>query len=142
MASKHFCHFLKERNQNFTKNAFSSRVSSEVKKSSFNKTTSRFSRKNNNSVLGAAILYALLNHSRSGNFANTTSSYRSPHSQNIKKSTTEWADTLGINPTATAETIRNAYRTMAKTVHPDVGGSTEQFMKVHNAYEEGMSKFQ
>lgn len=32
--------------------------------------------------------------------------------------------------------IKNAYRQQAKINHPDIGGSTEAFRKVHEAYEE------
>ncbi len=41
---------------------------------------------------------------------------------------------LGINRTASQKEIKAAYREMAREVHPDAGGSNEEFIKVQEAY--------
>jgi curved DNA-binding protein CbpA len=40
---------------------------------------------------------------------------------------------LGVSPDADAKTIKAAYRTLAKKLHPDVGGSAEQLAAVNQA---------
>lgn len=54
----------------------------------------------------------------------------------------EWWQTLGVSPNASSDTIKAAYRTMAKTTHPDTAanGSAEKFHAVHQAYKQGMEK--
>lgn len=42
---------------------------------------------------------------------------------------------LGIQPSATAEEIRSAYRRAARATHPDHGGSSERFHQVSEAYQ-------
>ena len=42
---------------------------------------------------------------------------------------------LGVEKTATADEIKKAYRNLAKTHHPDVGGNEEEFKKISVAYE-------
>jgi molecular chaperone DnaJ len=42
---------------------------------------------------------------------------------------------LGVEKNATAEEIKKAYRNLAKTHHPDVGGNEEEFKKISAAYE-------
>jgi curved DNA-binding protein len=42
---------------------------------------------------------------------------------------------LGVQKTATPEEIKKAFRTKARTMHPDAGGSEEDFKKVNEAYE-------
>lgn len=42
---------------------------------------------------------------------------------------------LGLEPTATAEEIRRAYRRLALEHHPDKGGDAERMMEVQQAYE-------
>lgn len=37
---------------------------------------------------------------------------------------------------ACRQAIKNAYRRMAKQVHPDLGGDSEAFLRIHQAYEE------
>lgn len=45
-------------------------------------------------------------------------------------------DALGLEPTASDEEVRTAYRELAKTAHPDTdGGSAEAFQSVRDAYE-------
>jgi len=41
---------------------------------------------------------------------------------------------LGIDPSATAEEVRSAYREQIKDVHPDHGGDRETFERVREAY--------
>ena len=43
-------------------------------------------------------------------------------------------DMLGISKDATEEEIDAAYKSKIKEVHPDVGGSRKDFIKVNNAY--------
>lgn len=42
---------------------------------------------------------------------------------------------LGVSSNATEEEVHEAYREKVKEVHPDLGGSTEEFKKVRGAYE-------
>ena len=44
-------------------------------------------------------------------------------------------DILGVEPDADFETIRRAYLARAQTAHPDAGGSREEFVRLHAAYE-------
>jgi DnaJ-class molecular chaperone len=44
-------------------------------------------------------------------------------------------DTLGVASDASAEEIKAAYRTNAQQLHPDKGGSVEQFHAIQKAYE-------
>jgi DnaJ-domain-containing protein 1 len=60
----------------------------------------------------------------------TTSSGRS--------SKPEWADTLGVPATASKDEIKARYRTLAKENHPDRGGDSAKFAKIHEAYEKAM----
>ena len=43
-------------------------------------------------------------------------------------------DVLGVDSSATAEDIRNAYRVLAKEAHPDVGGTQSRFQALQKAY--------
>jgi curved DNA-binding protein len=42
---------------------------------------------------------------------------------------------LGIDPTATSEQIKTAYRKLARQHHPDSGGDAEKFKQVTEAYD-------
>lgn len=42
---------------------------------------------------------------------------------------------LGVPTHATDKEVKTAYRSLAKTHHPDTGGSPEQFQKIAHAYE-------
>jgi len=42
---------------------------------------------------------------------------------------------LGLSQRATVQEVKHAFRRLAKTTHPDVGGSKEAFIKLNNAYE-------
>ena len=44
-------------------------------------------------------------------------------------------EVLGVNPTASEEDLRRAYRRLLRRTHPDVGGSAEQFHAVQIAWE-------
>jgi molecular chaperone DnaJ len=47
----------------------------------------------------------------------------------------KYHDILGVQPTATEEEIKKAYRKKAMENHPDKGGDAEEFKKVLDAYE-------
>lgn len=53
----------------------------------------------------------------------------------------EWYDVLEVQPDAHPDVIRNAFREKAKTTHPDLGGSHEEFIKLKNAYDKAMQQF-
>lgn len=42
---------------------------------------------------------------------------------------------LGIQKNATKDEIKKAYHSKAKELHPDVGGSTQAFQDLQEAYE-------
>jgi len=42
---------------------------------------------------------------------------------------------LGVSPSATKSTMKNAYKKKAIGMHPDKGGSQEEFIKLQSAYE-------
>ena len=44
-------------------------------------------------------------------------------------------ETLGVNPSATPEDIKKAFKAKAKKVHPDAGGNTQEFQKIQRAYQ-------
>jgi hypothetical protein len=46
----------------------------------------------------------------------------------------EWWETLGCRKGDDPETIKTAYRNKLHEVHPDKGGSSEEFLKVQEAY--------
>lgn len=48
-------------------------------------------------------------------------------------------DILGIPETKDKEKIRNRYKALAKTAHPDGGGSSAMFAELHNATEEAIT---
>ena len=47
----------------------------------------------------------------------------------------DFYEVLGITKTATPDEIKKAYRKLAKTSHPDVGGDAEAFKEIAEAYE-------
>ena len=47
----------------------------------------------------------------------------------------QFARILDVSPNATDEEIHRAYRKLASTHHPDLGGDKEEFQKILNAYE-------
>lgn len=52
-----------------------------------------------------------------------------------------WWDLLRVPSNATRETIETAYRKMAKTAHPDKGGSAYEFSRLQEAYEQAVARF-
>jgi len=50
-------------------------------------------------------------------------------------SQTNYYDVLGVQENADQETIKKAYRSLAKKHHPDKGGNDEMFKKVSEAYD-------
>jgi hypothetical protein len=46
---------------------------------------------------------------------------------------------LGLSWPCTAQAIKHAFRTKVKTVHPDNGGSSEDFQALHRAYKEALT---
>jgi hypothetical protein len=52
-----------------------------------------------------------------------------------------WWDELGITPLSSAEQVKDAYHTKAKTAHPDVGGNRDDWDKIQRAYDQGMASF-
>lgn len=52
-----------------------------------------------------------------------------------------WWDILKISPIATIQTVESAYRALAKTSHPDKGGTHDQWVIVQQAYDQAMSQF-
>lgn len=55
-----------------------------------------------------------------------------------------WWDVLGVNPSASADAIKAAYRHLAKATHPDSApdgkGDVERFRKANEAYQEGLKR--
>jgi len=44
-------------------------------------------------------------------------------------------EVLGVKKNASQKEIKNAYRKLSKTHHPDKGGKPEDFVKIQNAYD-------
>jgi hypothetical protein len=51
-----------------------------------------------------------------------------------------WWETLGVPPNANAFQINEAYRIKAKQLHPDVGGSNDDYLKLKEAYDQAMGQ--
>lgn len=49
-----------------------------------------------------------------------------------------WYDVLGVEPNASKAAIVNAFRALSKVHHPDAGGRSEDFIRLKNAYEQGI----
>lgn len=49
-----------------------------------------------------------------------------------------WCNVLGLPQNATKDQIKAQYRRLAKTTHPDAGGSATAFSRLQKAYEEAM----
>lgn len=47
-------------------------------------------------------------------------------------------DLLGLEPTATAQDIKSRWRVLARLNHPDHGGDSDAFIKLHEAYKRAM----
>ncbi len=50
----------------------------------------------------------------------------------------KWYEILGVDVNTTKNEIINAYRALAKIHHPDVGGSKDTFLKLRQAYQDGL----
>jgi len=51
----------------------------------------------------------------------------------------QYARILNVSPHATDEEIHRAYRKLASTHHPDLGGNKDEFQKIQDAYEQLLS---
>jgi DnaJ-domain-containing protein 1 len=51
----------------------------------------------------------------------------------------EWWQVLGIEPEAGTDTVRNAYRALARRHHPDAGGDPAEFKRLRQAYEQALA---
>lgn len=65
--------------------------------------------------------------------------YTTPAEQRYTPGRPEYLAVLGLERGATCEVINAAYRRLATKVHPDHGGSAEEFKEVQRAYETAMS---
>ena len=52
-----------------------------------------------------------------------------------------WWDLLGVHSTASPDQIKERYRTLAATVHPDKGGDRLQWDRLQSAYDQAMGQF-
>lgn len=49
----------------------------------------------------------------------------------------QWHEILEVSPQASQDVIEAAYRRLARTKHPDVGGSEAEFVELQQAYQMG-----
>jgi hypothetical protein len=52
-----------------------------------------------------------------------------------------WWVLLNIPSTATEQQVKDRFKQLAKTSHPDVGGSREQWLQLQEAYDQAMALF-
>ena len=52
-----------------------------------------------------------------------------------------WPEVLGIAPPLTFKKARGAYLRRSKTIHPDAGGTTSEFVRLNAAYEQAVAYF-
>lgn len=52
----------------------------------------------------------------------------------------QWFEILDVDPNANKIAIVNAYKALARVHHPDVGGDKNDFIKLKNAYDEGIAQ--
>lgn len=52
-----------------------------------------------------------------------------------QKTEDSWNEVLGVEPNATMDEVKTAYRSKANIHHPDKGGTTEDFSRIQRAYE-------
>lgn len=50
-----------------------------------------------------------------------------------------WWSVLAVSPTSGRDAIERAFRELSRTHHPDVGGDAEQFLRVQEAYRQGLA---
>lgn len=53
-----------------------------------------------------------------------------------ESASTNWQAVLEIAPPFTSDRVRSAYRSRSKALHPDIGGSHAEFVRLQEAYEE------
>ena len=66
--------------------------------------------------------------------------HEQPYQRKQKSAARSAYATLGVREDAGDEAIRDAYRTKAMALHPDTGGSEEQFKTLTRAYAEVSSQ--
>lgn len=52
----------------------------------------------------------------------------------------DWWKILGVEPWASLDEIRSAYKQKAKKHHPDVGGHSQAFIEIQEAYQTGLDR--
>ena len=52
-----------------------------------------------------------------------------------------WWVLLGVPSTATEEQIKDRFKQLAKSAHPDAGGSREKWLQLQEAYDQAMALF-
>lgn len=50
-----------------------------------------------------------------------------------------WWEVLGVEPNADVQAVKNAFRALAKTHHPDAGGDPEDFKRLRGAYDQALA---
>ena len=69
-----------------------------------------------------------------------TPSYRSGSNLwRTSPSAPECLATLGLSWPCTGRDVKQAFRTRVKRVHPDIGGSSEAFQTLHQAYKAALA---
>lgn len=52
-----------------------------------------------------------------------------------------WWDLLGVHSAATQEQIKERFKALAKTSHPDAGGNRDEWDRLQNAYDQALAHF-
>lgn len=52
-----------------------------------------------------------------------------------------WWDHLKVDPNASESVIKDRFRLLSKSAHPDVGGNREEWDKLQAAYDQAMARF-
>ena len=55
---------------------------------------------------------------------------------------TNWWEILGVDRGCDKIALRNAFKSLARIHHTDVGGDKEMFVKIRKAYEEGLKEME
>lgn len=56
-----------------------------------------------------------------------------------ERTSSEWWEILGVEPTASPEEIKRKYRQLVKKHHPDITGNDIHFKRIKEAYEKSLS---